>query len=271
MRIMSSRIQLENRPLVTSATGRSVPYVFQIFAHLYFILGGFGITLRYIVRKLLCLAPADSKKERLRLHRHTTRYIRLLEGNGILEVTFTGFEEARTWRRTVIAPNHPSIFDAILLMSRVPGLDCVMNSRLLRDPVMAGATHLCNFVRNDSPLSMVRDCRDRLSEGHNILVFPEGTRSTGHPVGPFHHGYASAAARAGAVIRTVLIECDTDYFGRSFSFFRPARCPMRFRVTTGDIFQPAPDDDPRAISAEIEKYFRANLFRDASGVRRCTS
>lgn len=269
MRILSSRIQLENPPADKHVAGRPVTRTLQTGAHLYFILGGFGITLRYVARKLLLRPPANPHAERLRLHRQFVRYLQLLEDHGMLEVSFSGFDDAGTWQSSVLAPNHPSIFDAVLLMSRVPGLDCVMNSRLLRNPIMAGAARLCGFVRNDSPLSMVKDCRDRLAEGRNILIFPEGTRSTDFPVGPFHHGYASAAARAGAVIRTVLIECDTDYFGRSFSFFQPARCPMRFRITTGDIFQPAPDDDPRAISAGIEKYFRANLLRDAQGVRRC--
>ncbi len=271
MRIMPSRIQLENFLFARSASEQRVPYPLQICAHLYFILGGLGITLRYAVCKILGRVPSDPQHERLRLHRHFTRYIGLLERNGMLEVSFTGFDDALAWRKTVIAPNHPSIFDAVLLMSRLPGLDCVMNSRLLRDPVMAGASRLCGFVRNDTPLSMVKDCRDRLAAGHNILIFPEGTRSNGHPVGPFHHGYALAAARAGAVIRTVLIECDTDYFGRSFSFFRQTRCPVRFRLTTGQTFHPSPDEDPRIVSAKIEEYFRANLVRDDNGVRRSIS
>lgn len=265
---MSSRIQLENSPLVAFAPVSNVSRAVQSYAHLYFILGGFGITLRYASRKIFSRKPADTTAERMRLHRHFTRYIGLLESSGIIEVSFSGFEDASAWRKTVIAPNHPSIIDAVLLMSRMPGLDCVMNSRLLRDPVMAGAARLCGFVRNDTPLSMVKDCRERLAKGHNVLIFPEGTRSNGRPVGPFHHGYALAAARSGAVIRTVLIECDKDYFGRNFSYFRPAPCPIKFRVTAGETFHPAPDDNPRAVSATIETYFRSQLDRDENGVRR---
>lgn len=265
---MSSRIQLENSPLFCPAHGRHVPYAAQLGAHLYFILSGLAITLRYAARKLSGVQTADHQRERLRLHRHFTRYVGLLEHNGMLEVAFSGFDEAASWRKTVIAPNHPSIFDAVLLMSRIPGLDCVMNSRLLRDPVMAGAARLCSFVRNDTPLSMVKDCRERLADGHKILIFPEGTRSTGRPVGPFHHGYALAAARSGAMIRTVLIECDSDYFGRDYSYFRPAPCPIRFRITAGETFHPSPDDNPRDVSSAIEKYFHTNLVRDENGVRR---
>ena len=121
-----------------------------------------------------------------------------------------------------------------------------MNSRLLRDPVMSGAARLSNYIRNDTPLSMVRDARDRLLAGRNVLIFPEGTRTSGSPVGSFRHGYALAAARAGAPVRTVLIECDSEYFGRDFRFFRPACCPVRYRLTASRVFHPARDEDPRA-------------------------
>ena len=264
MRTSPSTIQLENpQPAPAPGPGRhQVPYWRQAAAHLYFITAGLHLTLRAIVR-----GRRAASGERLHLHRRFARYIALLERWHMIRVEFSGFEQAASWKGSVIAPNHPSILDAIILCSRLPGLDCVMNSRLLRDPIMSGTAHLCGFIRNDTPLSMVRDTRDRLAAGHNVLIFPEGTRTNGYPVGPFRHGFALAAARAGAPVRTVLIECDSDYFGRNFSFFRPAPCPIRYRLTASQVFFPAPDEDARAISAEIEDFFHASLLRDANGVQ----
>lgn len=261
-----STIQLEN-PVPRSpgavAKNRRVPYWRQAAAHLFFIASGLGFTLR------AALGPGISADiARLALHRRFDHYVALLLGWGIIELDVSGFEDAASWRGSVIAPNHPSILDAVLLCTLLPGLDCVMNSRLLRDPVMSGAARLCGFIRNDTPLSMVRDARDRLAAGRNVLVFPEGTRTCASPVGPFRHGFALAAARAGAPIRTVLIECDSDYFGRDFRFFRPAPCPIRYRLTASRIFHPSRDEDPRACSAEVEEHFRAFLVRDENGVRR---
>lgn len=265
MRTTSSTIQWENpaafEPVTTTP---AVPYRVQAAAHLHFIVSGLWLTLRAAALRGHTVPSA----ERLALHRRFRRYVRRLVEDGIIRVEFSGFESATAWRGCVIAANHPSILDAVLLGSRLPGVDCVMNSHLLRSPVMRGAARLCAFIRNDTPLSMVREARDRLAAGHNVLIFPEGTRSTGSPVGPFRHGFALAAARAGAPIRTVLVECDSDYFGRGFTFFRPAPCPIRYRLTASRIFRPATGDDPRAVSAGIEEFFRGALVRDEHGVRR---
>ena len=268
MRTTPSPIQLENpAPAPAAKPARHpVPYWRHAAAHLYFIAAGLHLTLRATLRDRTI--PCS---ERLHLHRRFARYIALLEHWRIIEVEFAGFEQAASWRGSVIAPNHPSILDALLLCSRLPGLDCVMNSRLLRDPVMSGTAHLCGFIRNDTPLSMVRDTRDRLLAGHNVLIFPEGTRTKGCPVGSFRHGFALAAARAGAPVRTILIECDSDYFGRNFNFFRPAPCPIRYRLTASQVFFPQIDEDARATSAEIEEFFHASLLRDENGVRRRAS
>lgn len=263
---MPTAIQLENPAAsATAAPAQRVPLVHQADAHLRFIAAGLFLTLRWKLGAHVRSAEA----ERLQLHRRFARYVALLERRGIIQTEFIGFEKAENWRGSVIAPNHPSILDALLVISRLPGLDCVMNSRLLRDPVMSGAAHLCGFIRNDTPLSMVRDTRDRLAEGHNVLIFPEGTRTgCSETIGPLRHGYASAAARAGAPVRTVLIECDSDYFGRDFAFFRPAPCPIRYRLTAARVFETGTERNPRRISAEIEDYFRASLTRDGRGVRR---
>ena len=259
-------IQLENpvsRVRRAATEQGCVPRWRQAAAHLIFITSGLRLTLQSALPQSI-----DPAAARLALHARFERYIDLLVRWGIIEVEFSGFEDAGSWHGSVIAPNHPSILDAVLLCTRLPGLDCVMNSRLLADPVMSGAARLCDFSRNDTPLSMVRETRDRLAAGRNVLIFPEGTRTSNRPVGPFRHGFALAAARVGAPVRTVLIECDSDYFGRDFRFFRPAPCPIRYRLTASRVFHPSRDEDPRASSAEIEEFFRATLGRNDERARR---
>lgn len=246
-------------------------YPVQIAANLCFIASGLRLTARWALRRATGAREIDVAEERRILQRDSLRYLALLEKWNVVTVEFRGFEDCGDWRGTVLAPNHPSIIDALALISRVPGLDCVMNSRLLRDPVMGGAAKLCGYICNDAPVRMLRACQERLASGSNILIFPEATRTLTPPLGPFHQGYALAAVKAGAPIRTIFIECDSLYFGRSFSFFRPAPCPMSFRITAARVFQPKPGDDARALSSEIAAYFRENLTGDAEGVARRTA
>lgn len=242
-------------------------YPVQISAHLYFILSGLWLTGRWTLRRLAGMRIPNTSAERAGLQRRFSRYLDLLQRWRVLDIEFDGFEDCDRWHSSVIAPNHPSIIDAVALVSRIRGLDCVMNSRLLHDPVMGGAARLCDYVCNSTPVPMVKVCERRLGEGSNILIFPEATRTIDPPLGPFHHGYALAAVRASAAIRTVFIECDSSYFGRDFSFFRPAKCPMRFHFTTGSVFYPDRGDNPREVSHEVEKYYRDTLESHGGGIR----
>ena len=180
----------------------------------------------------------------------------------MVEVQYEGFEGVENWGSSMVVCNHPTILDAVLVMSRVPGIDCVMSAKLLANPITAGAVQLCGFISNHSLLQMIRACRECLTAGGSVLMFPEGTRTVTPPTGPFSHAYALAGVAAGSVIRTLLIRCDSDYFGRGFSFFRPARCPIRYRITVGRSFEVCAGEDAREVSGRIEGYFRDELTRE---------
>ena len=242
----------------------------QKAAYLYFLITALFLGVRWQVLILTGLKKHDPSKERLRLGLGSLKYITLLESWGLIRTEFMGFDDALTWKSKIIAPNHPSMIDAILIMSRVMQTDCVINAKLLANPLTVGAARLCNFILNDSTLGMIKTCQARLAEGANILIFPEGTRTRTLPLGRFYHSYALAAIRAGAPIQTVFIECDSNYFGSEFSFIRPtrSRVPLLFKITAGKIFYTTKDLSPRELSSEIEDYFRENLTSSGIGVTR---
>ena len=245
--------------IVGAEEGSRTTYAWQSLAHAYFLFSGLWLWCRWTFRRLFLLGPGNPNKERALLVRRFQRYLSLLERWGIIEIQFIGFEDVASWRGSLIAPNHPSILDVLLIMTKVPALDCVMNARLLRNPVTSGGARLCNFIQNTSLRPIIRLCRENLEKGSNILIFPEGTRTITPPIGPFYHTFTLAAKSASAPIRTILIECDSDYFGRKFSYFKPARCPMRFRLTAGPVFYATPETDPQALSAQVEAYFLGQL------------
>ena len=248
--------------IAKQAGAASNNYHFQFLAHCYFLSSGLWLWCRWALRRLLSLGTRNVLEERTGLVRRFHTYLDLLKSWGIIELEFVGFEDLASWQGSVIAPNHPSILDVMFLMTRIPSLDCVMNNKLLSNPITSGGARLCDFIQNDSLLRMVKTCKERLITGANILIFPEGTRTTHPPLGSFHHSYALAAKCSGAPIRTVIIECNSEYFGRRFSYFKPARCPIRFRITEGKIFHTSPSSCTRSLSSEVEDYFRSVLGKN---------
>jgi len=231
----------------------------QAAAHLLFILWGSRLWCRWAFGMVLHGGRFCTEREREDLLCGVRRYLRMLRRWGILETEFTGFKDAHSWRGTLVVANHPTILDALLIMTMVPSLEFLINARLLNHPVVGGGMRLSGFLRNDAPLVMIRSGVKALATGSNLLVFPEGTRTTKAPLGPFYPGHALVASRSGSRINTIFISCDSGYFGRDFSYFKPAPTPVRYRIGVGKAFEVSKGQNPQSLSTEIEGYMRKVL------------
>ncbi|AOF87169.1 acyltransferase family protein [Hydrogenophaga sp. RAC07] len=160
----------------------------------------------------------------------------------------------------VIAANHPSLLDAVLITSRLPNAFCLMKSSLMDNPLFGAGARMARYVRNDNLLSAVLSCRRELQQGAQLVIFPEGTRTLGYPTNPLNplsRSTALIATRAGVPVQTVIIEFSSPYVGKGWPLWRKPSLPLTCRVRLGRRFD-APHD-ARAFTTELEAYFRAEL------------
>jgi 1-acyl-sn-glycerol-3-phosphate acyltransferase len=112
---------------------------------------------------------------------------------------------------------------------------------------------------------MVERASEALQAGENVIVFPEGTRTTpGQPM-QFHRGAASIAVRAATVVTPVFIRCVPTTLAKSMPWYRipDRRVHISFRVGR-DIdlapFRKAPVPiGSRAFNAHLLKVFADEL------------
>ena len=153
----------------------------------------------------------------------------------------------------IIAPNHPCLLDAVLVISRLPNLTCIMKADLVDNVFLGAGARLAGYIRNDAPLSMVKQAVAELKNGCQLLIFPEGTRTTRWPVSPCQNTAALIASRARVLIQTVFIETDSPYLIKGWPLFRRPAMPITYRVRLGRRFE-APEK-AGVFTAELECYF----------------
>ncbi len=186
---------------------------------------------------------------------------------GVFEIVFPEAGRLGGLNGVVVAPNHPSIVDAVILLSILPHGACIMRSGLMRSPCLGGAARLAGYVTNDSGPTLVREGVRKIARGENLLIFPEGTRTRTESVNAFKHGFALIAAKSGAPIQTVLIEREGRYLSKGVSLFAFARPPFRLRLRLGKVFHPAAGENPQQLAARLEDYFRRNLENTGDSIR----
>ena len=168
---------------------------------------------------------------------------------GMLRMDAQALDALRDEGGLIIVANHPSLLDAVMLVARLPRSFCIMKASLLRNPFLGAGARLAGYIRNDAGHGMVRDAIAGLREGGQLVLFPEGTRTTQQPLNPFRPGITLIAKLAGAPIQTVFIDTDSPYLGKGWPLWRLPPMPIVFTgCGWAERFAPTAATPPRCCS-----------------------
>jgi 1-acyl-sn-glycerol-3-phosphate acyltransferase len=184
-------------------------------------------------------------------------YLGVMQALGAWRLDLSELDALRGQGALIVAPNHPCLLDAVLVVSRLPDAVCVMKQSLLGNFLLGPAAQLARYVRNDSLLRLVSTAEAQLRDGGQLVLFPEGTRTIAPPTGPFTDAVGAVARRAHVPVQTVIIEADSAFLGKGRPLLERPRFPIHYRARLGRRFD-APSD-VRAFTAELESYFAHNL------------
>jgi 1-acyl-sn-glycerol-3-phosphate acyltransferase len=176
---------------------------------------------------------------------------------GVARFEIKALDALRNAGPLVIAANHPGLLDALMVISRLPNVVCVLKASLLRSLFWGAGSRLAGYIRNDWFLGSVNLAVEELHRGSQLLLFPEGTRTQSGAVSEFRSGAAYVSYRAGVPIQTVIIEQDPDFLGKNYPFLKRPDMPVRFHIRLGRRFDSP--SDPRTFTKTLHDYFLQEL------------
>lgn len=168
--------------------------------------------------------PARRKRCMRRLvQRSFAAHVELMRRLGVLTYEIRGGERLRRNGLLILA-NHPTLIDVVFLVSLLPNADCVVKSAVARNPFMRGPVRAAGYVSNEDGAGLVDDCIAAVRAGGNLVIFPEGTRTTpGQPL-RLQRGAANIAVRGRLDITPVRLTCSPLTLGKGEKWYRvPSR------------------------------------------------
>lgn len=237
-----------------------------------FILFGIGgVCLGLGIFPLMRLLPGDADTKRGRARRLIGLCFRalvgFLRGLRVMTVEFHGEEHLQPPRNVLVLANHPTYLDVVLLLSRMPGADCVVKSGLWRNIFFRGVVREADYVSNSTPESLIDSCAAVLGQGRSLLVFPEGTRTV--PGQPLHflRGSAHIAIKSRCDILPVILRCDPPVLTKNRRWYHMPPHPFHFRLEVKPVIHAADWvnlNEPGVIAArkltdKLENYFMTEL------------
>lgn len=157
---------------------------------------------------------------------------------GLMHLDLHALDKLNVEQGIIIAPNHPSMLDALLILSRIKNTSCLMKASLWNSIFLHSGARLAGYVRNDSIKSMVRRSVKELQSGSNLLIFPEGTRTVQLPINRLKTGIGLISTKAQAPIQTILLLTDSPYLTKHWPIWIPPPFPIYFKAVIGQRFEP---------------------------------
>lgn len=184
-------------------------------------------------------------------------YLLFLKIFCFVRIDASALDSLNAQRPLIVVANHPSLLDAVVLLSRLPRATCVMKASIKNNLLFGPMARLSGYISNDDPLQLMRQACDELSSGSQVVIFPEGTRTLTAPVNTFGHTCAFISARSGVPIQCIFIEFSTQYLGKNWPIWRKPTLPLRINLRLGHKF--TADKDRIAMTERLESYYRENL------------
>jgi 1-acyl-sn-glycerol-3-phosphate acyltransferase len=171
-----------------------------------------------------------------------------LASSGAYRLDLTALDTLRDGPPVVLAPNHPSLIDALLILTRHPNVACVMKEELMGNIFLGAGSRLARYIRSGQPRRMIKESIEELRRGGSVLLFPEGTRTTRAPFNKLTASVGVIAKHAQVPVQVLIIETDSPYLSKGWTLFRVPSLPITYRVRLGRRFDP-----PRDVPAFMEE------------------
>ena len=245
-------------------------YYWRLFATAiaFSLFGIGGVFIPLIALPVFYLLPGGLPERQVRTRKlvHWTFriFIWMMRLLGILSWKITGLDKLRRPGILVLA-NHPTLLDVVFLIAFIPNADCIVKSRLMKNPAMRGFVTLTGYITNDSADTLIDSARSSLEQGSALIIFPEGTRTKPGQDIMFQRGAANIAVRSGSAPTPVIIECTPLTLSKQHKWYHiPERkFHLTFRVLNdiniNSFMATNPSLGTRHLTDYLENFFTTKL------------
>ncbi len=240
----------------------------------FFSFGFVGLLVSLTWFPLIYLLPGGHARRQQRcrfaVHKLFAGFVGFMRWAGVLTFAVTGEQALREARGKLVIANHPSLIDVVLLIATMPRANCVVKQSLWRNPCIRLIVQSCGYIANGrEPEAVLADCRNSLAAGDNLIIFPEGTRTTPGQSLKMQRGAANIALRCQADVLPVTIFVSPTTLTKAESWYQIPCSRPHFALQVGHpicLGQIASDQACESRNARIVTRYFKHYFQEELGI-----
>jgi 1-acyl-sn-glycerol-3-phosphate acyltransferase len=251
---------------------RIINYYWRVIAtgvcFAFFGIGALFISSIIFPVQTLMIKDLDKRKKvaRFTIHKAFAFFVNIMKFLGVMSVKLKDFERLKNLKQHVVIANHPSLIDVVLVIAYLPNADCVVKSALFKNPFLRGVVKRVGYIDNNDSEQFFSDCTSSLESGSNIVVFPEGTRSSTENSLNFKRGAANIAIRCQANYQPIFISVKPSTLTKKESWYNVPHKKFVITLAAGKAIDNNEYFDKmntslavRALTRETQQYFCKEL------------
>lgn len=189
-------------------------------------------------------------------------FVRLFVFTGLITIDCTRLRETRG---SVIAANHPSLIDVVVVLALVPKTLFVAKHSLKKNPFTSAMVRNASLPDDER---LVDSAKPYLRKGWNVIVFPEGTRSPSKGgLWPFKRGAAQLAIRSGApLVPLAVIQSPFRILGKHQYAWQMGSKKVKYTLVSGEPVSAVQQEGEsmhsasRRVTSQLERVFADGLL-----------
>lgn len=240
----------------------------SVFAAFCFSTFGIGaLSIGCVVFVLIRLFVRNPEKRRAAfsytVHASWIFFVGLMSFCGLIRVHISSVDrkKLKSLRGVIVVANHPSLIDVVIVVSLVRQPICLVKSSLSANffmrPIISNV-----YVNNDiSYPDLLAQSAASLAAGHNLVIFPEGTRTRPGVDMRLQNGASRLALDTNADIIPVRIDQSERILGKGQPWYSVGSRCVTYRLSVKRTIRPKPfccngkpgGVNARHLTAELKK------------------
>ncbi len=194
----------------------------------YFLFGFGGLCVSIVLLLLRPIFPARERELGSRTLQYSWKAMcLLLRGTWNLRLAAPQKKELEQIRSSIIVANHPSLIDVVILTAIIPKCMLIVKPALLRWPFLRPILRRLCIVNDGNSSAMLEQAENAIKQGFNVIIFPEGTRTTPGKKNKLHRGAFHLAIRSGAPLVPIRIDTSQPFLTKEAPWWYVGqKCPV---------------------------------------------
>lgn len=194
----------------------------------YFIFGIGGLCVSIVLLILRPFVPSRERELGSKTLQYSWKFMCLvLRASRNLHLNAPQKKEMNQIRSSIIVANHPSLIDVVILTAIIPKCMLIVKPALLRWPFLRPILRRLCIVNDGNSINMLEQSQEALKNGFNIIIFPEGTRTSPGKKSKLHRGAFHLAIRSGSPLVPIRIETSEPFLTKESPWWYVGKhCPV---------------------------------------------